>query len=321
MKIWLSILCISSILLSSEVEYGVGTFSLKGGFLGLTNKISTDIESFSLVDRHTNIFSNLFYSYEFTWYDSKVLRAMEYTYNDITGDINDLLPSDFPLTIPAMDYRMKGLDVNLNLGYDILHQDQDNFLGIGVLLGVSAPWIDSSQSINSVAESSAVPSFDFYLKNLNSIVDTDLITDNLNTDNLFEDSETKIMEYKLGLSLNFQKTLISNKLSIYGLASYAKQKAYIKNSYADAKFSVNGTFQQYNIGLYFTPFTQKYKLGWLTLSPRIYATLGYRYSDWELDKMTINISGLQVSSDILSPFDMKFGMETSVTYFGIGYSF
>jgi len=314
MRIWIIFIFLYSFLSASEIEYGFGTYRLKGGFMGLTNQVSTDIDSFSLVNRHSNFAGDVFYSYEFTWYDSKTLRAMQHTYNNMANNVNNFIPSQSPITIPAMNYRMKGLDVNLALGYDIVHQDEDNFLGLGFLLGVSAPWIDSSKSISSVAKSSAVPSFDFYLK------DNDL-TSLLSGDNIFKESETKIMNYKLGAMLNLQKSLISNKVSIYGLASYAFQKAYIKNSLIDSKFSVNGFFQEYNIGLYFTPFTQKYKLGWFTLSPRLYATLGYRYANWDLDKMVINISGVELSSEMLSPFAMKFGMDTSVGYFGIGYSF
>ena len=75
------------------------------------------------------------------------------------------------------------------------------------------------------------------------------------------------------------------------------------------------------MGLYFTPFTERYKWGWLTLSPRLYATLGYKYSSWDMGEMLIDISGTQMSSEILDSFGMKFGMDSSIGYFGLGYSF
>ena len=311
MKIWIIIVSLSSILFSSEFDYGKGTLRIKGGFLGLTSQISTDIDSFSLVTRHNNFWGDMFYGYDITWYDSKTLRSAQQTYNSGASYINSFIPSQSPINVPEMKYRMKGLDVNLKLGYDIFHKSQDDFLGFGVLLGISMPWIDSTKD-NGTARNSAMPSFDFYTENMETFIDIN---------DMFNDSKTKIMSYKVGPTINLQKTLISNKLSVYGMASYSYQTAYIKNSYAHSKFTVNGTFKEYNVGLYFTPFTQKYKLGWITLSPRLYATLGYRYADWDLDEMIINISGVELSSNLLEPLAMKFGMDTSIGYFGLGYSF
>ena len=169
------------------------------------------------------------------------------------------------------------------------------------------PWIDSS--------SSAAPSADtikFLLDNQDAA---------LTAADLFKKSKTKVMTYKVGPSINFKKTLVSDKLSVYGLASLAYQTGYIKNDYVHSKFTVNGTYQELNLGLYYTPFTENYEWGWLTLSPRIYATLGYKYSKWDVDEMLINISGAEMSSKILDPLGMKFGFDSSVGYAGIGYSF
>ena len=58
-----------------------------------------------------------------------------------------------------------------------------------------------------------------------------------------------------------------------------------------------------------------------SLSPRIYGTLGYKYSKWDVDEVLINISGAEMSSKILDPLSMKFGFDSSVGYAGIGYSF
>lgn len=292
---------LSSAVLASELQYGSGTFGMEGGFLGLSSRFTTDIESFSMVERHSNFAGDYFYGYDLTWFDSTTLRSTQHAYNDFASS----------LSIPEMEYRVKGLDANIKIGYDVIHQDQDNFLGVGLLLGLSMPWIDSSKGDNPT-DDSAVPSFDFYTANMGTGMD---VTD------LFKDSQTKIMTYKIGPTINFQKSLIAKKLSFYGTASYAYQTAYIKNDYANSDFTVNGTFTEYNFGLYFTPFTETYKWGWFTLSPRLYATLGYKYSRWDLDEMSIDISGAKFSSDILDPLAMKLGMDTSVGYVGIGYSF
>jgi len=280
---------------ASEIEYGKGTFKLNGGFLGMSQGIQEDVTTYSLVERHANVpASKLFYGYDFTWYDSKTMKQAESALNlGATAPANPLIPNNNAFQIPQMDYRVKGLDANIQLGYDVIHQDADNFLGLGALVGISIPWIDAAQSDS----------------NTNAQANT------------FPDSKTTFMTYKIGPAINFKKTLVDNKISLYGSAAYAYQTGNIKNDYADAKYSVNGTYQEYNLGLYFTPFTETYKWGWLSLSPRIYATLGYKYSKWDVNDMTIDTSGTQLSSAVLSPLNTKFQMDSSTTYAGIGYSF
>ncbi|MBU1668329.1 hypothetical protein KKC13_07895 [bacterium] len=309
-KITLSVIAFSLISTASEIEYGTGTFSMKGGFLGLTGSIGTDVSTYSLLERHSNLSSsNFFYGYDFTWYDSETLKQAQHTYNNITSTANNFSSRFLPNTlnvyakIPSMNYRAKGLDANIKVGYDVLHEDQDNFVGLGLLVGLSMPWIDSSTD--------AAPDFSFVLDNSGNI---------LNAADYFKSSKTSLMSYKIGPSVTFQKSL-NEKVSVYGTGSFAYQTGSIENDYSNSKFSVNGTFQEYNIGFYFSPFTEEYQWGWLRLSPRIYGTLGYKYSKWDLDEMVINMSGAELSSDILDPLGMKFGMDSSISYVGIGYSF
>lgn len=311
-KIILLLIAFPLISTASEIEYGTGTFSMKGGFLGLTGTIGTDISTYSFVERHSILpATNFFYAYDFTWYDSETLKQAQHTYNNITSTANNFSSSFLPNTlssyakIPTMTYRVKGLDANIKVGYDVLHEDQDNFLGVGLLVGLSMPWIDSSTNDD------VAPSFGFIRDNAGTL---------LQSADYFKATKTKLMTYKIGPSVTFQKSL-NKKVSVYGAGSFAYQTASIKNDAINSKFSVNGTFQEYNIGLYFTPFTEEYQWGWLKLSPRIYGTLGYKYSKWDLDKMAMNMSGAELSSDILDPLGMKFSMDSSIGYVGIGYSF
>ena len=307
-RILLSLLTLSALSTASEFQYGSGTFNMKGGFLGLTGSIGTDIDTFTFAERHSNIAgSNTFYGYDFTWMDSQTLKQAQHTYNNMATVANAFNPiSSSSWEIPSMDHRVKGLDANIRLGYDVLHKGEGDFLGLGLLVGLSMPWIDSSK------DGDASPSFGFIRDNADNL---------LTAADYFQDSKTEVMTYKIGPSVNFQKTLVSDKLSVYGIASLAYQTGYIKNDYVDSKFTVDGTFQEVNVGLYYTPFTENYKWGWLTLSPRIYATLGYKYSKWDVDEVLINISGAEMSSKILDPLAMKFGFDSSVGYVGIGYSF
>jgi hypothetical protein len=305
-KITWSLIALTMLSSSLEFQYGSGTFNMNGGFTkqGLSGTMSTDIDTFSLVDRHTNIVgTDAFYSYDFTWMDSKTLKQAQQTYNNTVATFNSLFPAASPWEIPSMDYRVKGLDINFRAGYDVLHENEDNFLGLGLLLGMSIPWIDSSSSATPNAAS-----LNFLLDNQDSA---------LNLYDLFQKTQTTMMTYKIGPSINFQKSLNKN-VSVYGIGSIAYQTGYIENDYINSKFSVNGSFQELNMGLYFTPFTDTYKWGWLTLSPRLYGTLGYKYSKWDVDDITIDIFNNSVTID---PLMMKFGMDSSIGYAGIGYSF
>jgi len=293
---------ISNLLLASEFQYGSGTFGMKGGFLGLTSRIDTDVTTYSLVTRHANVLGDFFYSYDLNWYDSKTMTQAQHSYNDLATSANNILGgvgANSVASVPSMDYKLEGLDANIRLGYDVLHKDDDNFLGLGAIVGISLPWIDSSK------KSSGSSNFDASKSVFGA----------------FKDTKTTVQTYKLGATINFQKSLIDKKLSLYGVGSYAMQTGKIKNDYLNSDYSVDGTFQEYNLGLYFTPFTETSKWGFLTLSPRIYATIGYKYSKWSVDKMSINMSGQEVSSDILSPLAMEFNMDSSIGYMGVGYSF
>ncbi|HHD75985.1 MAG TPA: hypothetical protein ENK95_04055 [Campylobacterales bacterium] len=308
-KMLLTLLILNITLTASEFQYGKGRFDLAGGFLGLEQSIGTDISTFTLANPHANLpLSHLFYSYDVTWMDSQQLQQAQQSYNNLASTTNNFfaINTNEYLKVPAMEHRVKGLDANLRFGYDILHQDEDNFLGLGVLVGLSIPWIDSSK------DNDASPSFGFIRDNSGNL---------LQTADYFKQSKTSIMTYKIGPSINFKKTLISDKLSLYGIGSFAYQTGSIENDAIDSKLSVNGTFQEYNLGLYYTPFTEKYQWGWLTLSPRIYTTLGYKYSKWDVDNAIIDISGAKLSSDILDPLGMKFSMESAIGYLGVGYSF
>jgi len=292
---------ISNLLLASEFQYGSGTFGMEGGFLGLTNRIDTDVTTYSMATRHANVLGDFFYGYDLTWYDSKTLTQAQHTYNDFANNGNNMMGmnNNEVASVPSMDYMLQGLDANVRLGYDLLHKDKDNYLGVGALVGISLPWIDSSKKNSSSSNNNGS----------NSLLGA------------FKDTKTTVQTYKLGVTLNFQKTLIDNKLSLYGVGSYAMQTGKIENDYLNSDYDVDGTFQEYNVGLYFTPFTETYKLGFLTLGPRVYGTLGYKYSKWSVDKMSLNMSGHEIDSNILSPLETKFNMDSSVGYFGIGYSF
>jgi hypothetical protein len=208
------------------------------------------------------------------------------TLNSAIASVNNAL-----ITIPSLDYRLQGLDVNCVLGKDIYHKDENNFFGIGLMVGISLPWIDSSKSDDN----------------------DDSTSDD--TMNLMKKSETKIRTFKVGPTISASKSF-NKYFMIYGTATYAYQIGTLKNSYADADLNVHGSFQEYDLGVKIEPFAQNYKLGFLTVSPRLYGTVGYRYTKWTLNDIAIDVTGTEQTFQ-----QTDFTSDNSIFYFGIGYNF
>ena len=310
-KISLSLSLFTLFTYASELEYGKGTFGMEGGFLGLSSRIDCDISTFTLKTEHSNI-GKFYYGYNLTWLDSDTLRQAQKSYNSLAKGANGYLwnftnyTKNKTATIPELKYRVKGLDANLRLGYDILHKDSKNYLGIGLLLGISAPVIDADKG-NSVA-----PDLGFMYNNAGYLLDAK---------RLFSKSKTEFTTYKIGPTASFQTELVKDKVFLYGTASYAYQSADIDNSFAHLSLNADGTFQSYDIGLKFVPFHKKIKTKHFTLNPNLFITTGYRYSKWEVKDVAFDISGNKISSKILSPLKKKFKMDSSTAYVGLGYSF
>jgi len=286
----LSLIAFMSLSLNAgEIQYGKGNFEIKGGFIGLDKSINADLQTYSFLEQHKNFgSSSWFYKYNFTFYDSK---QMVQTQSSINSYTNGYFNPPISLTTPSIDYRVQGMDINLVLGKDISRTDENNYLGLGLMIGISLPWIDSKKDDNN----------------------DDSTSDN--TMNNMTKSKTEIYTYKIGPSITYRKSL-NNLFSFYTSATYAYQNGTIKNDYLNSDLSVNGLFQEYDLGFRFQPVSFDKKVGWFTFSPRLYATIGYRYTSWDLKDINIDITGINTNftkSDFL--------MKSKITYFGLGYSF
>ena len=277
-----SLFCTS--LYATEYQYGSGTFKIKGGFIGLTSTQSADVTTYSIVEQHASLFGSksYFYKYNITFYDSdKIVNGQNNINNNILSTT----------VIPTIDYRPQGLDVNFVLGKDLYHKNENQYTGLGLMLGVSLPWIDSKKDSNNDDSSSN--------SSMNNMPDT----------------KTKIYTYKIGPNLNGRISL-NNLFSLYGNMTYAYQNGTFKNNDLDVDLTVNGTFTEYEYGIRFQPIYANYHLGWITFSPRFYATIGYRYTNWELKDINIDVTNNNMVFN-----KTNFTMNSAITYFGIGYSF
>jgi hypothetical protein len=280
-----------TVLNGGEIQTGKGTFEMTAGFVGLNKTIQTDIQTYSMVEQHAPLFGSesWFYKYNLTWYDSEQMVAAQNTINTTASRYFPNPPAT--MTTPSIDYRLQGLDLNLGLGKDLFHKNENEYLGIAFMTGLSTPWIDSKKDSNN--------------------------NNNLSHDSMdmMKDSKTKIYTYKAGLGLT-GRVALNDYFSLYGAGTYAYQNGTFKNDYAKANLKVNGIFQEYDFGIRFQPVSYDKKIGWFTLSPRLYATLGHRYTDWKLKDINIDVTGLGVNFA-----KTDFAMNSSISYFGLGYSF
>jgi len=269
----LILLLFSLSLWATNIEYGKGNFEVTAGFKDYKTTLSNDISTYSLVEHHKNLLSsNWFYKYNFTWYSSKTLTQAQ-----------DSATSNLPAGFSSFDYKLKGLDLNAVIGRDLYHKDENNFIGVGILIGISTPIIEG--------------------------------LDNNDSDSSNDNSKTEILSYKIGPSIYVSWN--QNKyLMFYGSATYAFQTLRVKNSYLQLDTQVNGIFEEYDFGLKVQPFAEDYQTKYMTFSPRFYGTLGFRYTKWDLNDMSINFAGNGQSSDQVS-----FTTTASIAYFGIGYDF
>lgn len=270
-------------------QLGKGDFEMKGGFIGLNKPISTDITSYSLIEQHQTFGSaSCFYKYNFTLFNSDKLQQSQQTINSYP---NGLFSFPTGLTVPDIDYKVQGVDLNLVLGKDFLQKGENDYLGIGIMLGISFPLVESKKKS----------------ENNDSLSN--------NAMNLMQKSKTQIITSKIGPSLT-ARTSLNKFFSVYGSATYAFQTANIENNYLNSSLTANGTFQEYDIGIKFQPVSYDYDLGEFTLSPRLYATLGYRYSSWNLYDIKVDVTNTNTRFK-----QVNFNMNSAITYLGIGYSF
>jgi len=280
MKKVLSVLVVGVSLFASEVQFGKGKFNVNAKLLGFSGSKSEKITSYSLVNEHKNIFSSsYFYSYKLSYYKSNTITT---TYK-INSSIASIL--GIPKTILVYN-KLRGVDLNVVLGKDFINKDDKNtYLGLGILAGASFPYLKTNSN-------------------------------NSNTNNILKylkKSKTKFYTYKLGLSIKGAKA-INHFIDFYTNSAYAVQKAKVKNNALNLDSSSNGHYFTFNTGLKFQVKT-KTKIGFISLSPAFFTTIGYRYDYWKVKN--VKYSTPLDSGNIKTDIDFKI----SQVYIGLGYDF
>jgi hypothetical protein len=130
---------------------------------------------------------------------------------------------------------------------------------------------------------------------------------------VLEDSKTKVTTYKVGFNVNGDYS-VTSFLDLYASTSFAYQMGKIKNDYVDVEVKGTGRYNDLDMGIMFTPFRYKKKIGFLTFSPKLYATLGFKYKYWKLKHIESNVVDIDGFMG-----DVEF--KNKMAYFGLGYDF
>ena len=269
---------------ATEFEYGNGNFNIDFGLLGLNKNHTEKIQIFSILQRHKNIFSsNWFYSYRISWFKSKTIKTLVNYYNSNANSVNNInkLLSDYSNnsttdsnntsnnstasdvnssqipTLINLSNKIRGLDINFVFGRDLLNSSlQDTYLGIGVLAGLTIPYIKSSSSDSN------------YLK----------------------ESKTKIITYKIGGIIK-GGYLLNPILQVYGDMAYSYQTGRIKNDELGINSKSSGDNFIFDVGAKLQLKTTK-QIGFIKLTPALFLTFGYRYDYWKVNSIKINSQNL-----------------------------
>lgn len=264
-----------SVISHSEIQYGHGRLAFNGSLFGFDTTISNDLTTYNILQQHQNTpIDHLNYNYKISYYTSK-------------------LQSPVGKYLPQTNIAIKGIDADIGVGWNIVDISDDEYISIGLDVGVSVPNIDTSQASNSTYSS----------------------PDN-NASSPFSIGNIKLTTYKIGPQIRFSKILMP-MFAIYGSAVYAKEYATISAQKLHTKVNASGTFHEEELGIRFHPIDYKYKVtSWFTIHPNLYFSAGIRYSQWQLKNVNLNISnyGVNVLNHDLT-------LSSYVTFVGMGYSF
>ncbi len=223
------------------------------------NKLLSDYSGINNTSNSTNSTGDTNTSDNNTSGDTNVNNTNN-NYNN-GSDSNSSVP-----TLVNLSNKIRGLDINFIFGRDLINKNiQDTYLGVGILAGVTLPYIKSSSNSDS---------------------------------NYLKKTKTKIITYKIGGIIK-GGFLLNPFMQIYSDASYSFQTARVKNNELNINSKSSGNNFFYDIGAKFQLKTVK-DFGWIKLTPAMFFTLGYRYNYWKVKSIKISNQNLLIKSTKLS---------------------
>ena len=267
-----------------DLKYGKGDFEWSAGFAGIAEQsVTLDDNIISISEQHLNIGDSPWYIFgnidihnsdqldKITDVADSIRESMPILPIDIIGDI-----APFPSS-----FKISGVDLDIGVGYDIVH-NQDGYFGIGVVTGLSTPFMEMNN----------------YLQSYNQLSE------------LLRDTSTDVTTYKLGVSLQAAFT-IADSVSIYGTGIYAMQNGDMTNKIVKGTFDVSGTYTSLDLGI-------RYDFESTADNGNFYIKAGYAYKHWAIDDISGGVAGLVLP---IMPSLSDMDMTVDYGYIGIGYNF
>ncbi|WP_029406614.1 hypothetical protein [Thiomicrorhabdus sp. Milos-T2] len=275
---------------ASEFQIGSGTMSLKGGIFGLESQVDSSVQVFTNREQHANLLeSNVFYNYSISTYHSGQFSNESNSLTTLGGGTVEL---------PNTNYDWQGFDGQITLGYDVFKKGPFDYFGVGLSLGIAAPYIDNT------GDSSGEPANSYPSLPSGSSQSVDFFA-----------SKTELTGYKIGPKIVFGKSL--NRLaSVYGEVSYATQRVDVKNDTLRIATNISGDYFSYELGMRYQPITIKKDLGFMTIEPSLYFTLAVNYAELNMDNLNVDLSGYNFNIE-----SANMSASSTTLNLGVGYNF
>ncbi len=294
-KIVLSLVTACTIAQAVELRVGSATFNWQMDMGFAHTDFDMDANVYSISEQHNNFGdSKFYYFYNADLYQSDTVDRMTdlittpLTYDfPIVGSFNDAVTHYTSIPVPA-DYRIRGFDIDLGIGYD-LFKNSKGVLGVGVNTGLSIPVMK--------------------MRNLRKSAQI--------TYDLLRNTDTTVKTWKLGpiLHANYR---IAPRLLAYGSFTAGYQTGSIENDWIKSSLDVDGSYTALDLGMRFTPWQSHKDLGWISLDPKLFFTVGYSYKKWTMDKVKVDAFNI---AEFSSGGFFKNSFDTNYWYVGVGYDF
>lgn len=278
---------------SVELRVGKGDFEINADIAQVfKGNITLDTATISVFQSPVEVSHfPVNFSFRLDYFDSR-------TVNQVTDFVAQAAGTDFPLTgispedvvndfttvpVPA-DYRVQGVNLDVNAGYRIFDHAQ-GYLDLAINTGLSFPFMKT--------------------RNLQS--DANLLLD------LLETFSTKIRSYKIGPAV-YASWQPDAWLSLNLGLIYGYQTGQLENTVLGSGIDIEGRY-------FSSDFSARISLGKLFTQSiwmqRLYFSMGYQRSEWRYDQTNIDLAGINFT--IPAVLNMDFSHES--LFMGLGYSF
>ncbi len=276
-----------------EVRIANGDFDLDGAINPVMEAgFSLPTTTISLAEPHYSIGGSRFFAgFNLDYFSSDTLnRLTDFASTPLTtpipgfgGSVSDQVATYTRVPVPA-DYRIHGTNVDLHLGYDLLHTPQGT-VSAGINTGISMPFMET--------------------RNLQD--DANVILE------LMDSFDTRIRSYKLGPVVTAEWHGV-NGLSISGKWIFNLQTGSVDNDLIEGKFDIDGSYHSITLALHYFPGRQFHK-PWLPRNS--FVTAGWQRDAWDFDKASVTVQGFTATT----PTDLDLSFSHQRLYIGAGVTF